>query len=145
MTTQKKKTNGNDFANAWNSANWNNSAWTNNASFDKLADAGRENMEAMTAATNIAAQGFGAVNQAWLAFAKSTIERNSAVAEAICTSKDHASAVELQADWARSSFDNYVTESGKISEMAIKTANDAVAPIRARVDGAVEKFAESAS
>jgi phasin family protein len=140
MTTQKKKANGNDFANGWNTA-----AWNDNASFEKLADAGRENMEAIAAATSIAAEGFGAVNQAWLSFAKSAMERNGAAVEAIFASKDAASAAELQADWARSAFDNYVTESSKISEMAVKTANDAIAPIRARVDGAVEKFADSAS
>ncbi len=135
MTTQKKKANGDNFSNAWN----------NSASFEKLADAGRENMETIAAATSIAAEGFGAVNQAWLSFAKSTMERNGAAAEAIFASKDAASAVELQANWARSAFDNYVTESSKISEMAVKTANDAIAPIRACVDGAVEKFGESAS
>ena len=134
MMTQKK-TNGDSFTNAWN----------NSASFEKLADAGRENMEIIAVATSIAAEGFGAVNQAWLSFAKSTMERNGAAAEAIFASKDAASAVELQANWARSAFDNYVTESSKISEMAVKTANDAIAPIRARVDGAVEKFADSAS
>ena len=46
---------------------------------------------------------------------------------------------------ARSAFDNYVSESSKITEMAVKTANDAIAPIRARVDGVVETFAENAN
>lgn len=130
METQKSKTNGNDFTNGWN----------NTASFEQLADAGRENIEAIAAATSIAAQGFGAVNQAWMEFAKSTFERNGAAAEAILSSKSAAGAMELQADWARSAFDTYVSESSKISEIAVKTANEAIAPIRARVDGAVEKF-----
>lgn len=135
MPTQKKKTNGNIFANGWDA----------NGSFEKMADAGRENMEAFAAASSIAAQGFGSVNQAWLAFAKSAFERNGAAAEAIISAKNPADAPELQADWARSAFDNYVSESSKITEMAVKTANDAVAPIRARVDGVVETFAEDAS
>ena len=135
MPTQKKKTNGNIFANGWDA----------NGSFEKMADAGRENMEAFAAASSIAAQGFGSVNQAWLAFAKSAFERNGAAAEAIISAKNPADAAELQADWARSAFDNYVSESSKITEMAVKTANDAVAPIRARVDGVVETFAEDAS
>ena len=54
-------------------------------------------------------------------------------------------AAELQADWARSSFDNYISESSKITEMAVKTANEAAAPIPARVDGVVETLAENAS
>ena len=131
----KSKTNGNDFTSAWN----------NTASFEKLADAGRENMEAIAASANIATQGFGAINQAWLEFAKSNFERNGAVAEAILSSKSAAGAMELQAGWARSAFDTYVLESSKILKMAVKTANEAIAPIRARVDGTVEKFAESAT
>ena len=54
MPTQKSKTNGNIFANGWDA----------NGSFEKLADAGRGNMEAFVAATSIAAQGCGDVNQA---------------------------------------------------------------------------------
>jgi len=134
MPTQKRKTNEADFT----------SAWTNQASFEKLAEAGRENMEALAASASIAAQGFGAVNQAWLDFAKSAFERGGAAAEAMLASKNAASAMELQADWARSAFDNYVSESSKISEMTVKTAHEAVAPIRACVDGAAGKFAESA-
>ena len=49
MPTQKRKTNGNIFANGWDT----------NGSFENLADAGRENMEALVTATSIAAQGFG--------------------------------------------------------------------------------------
>ena len=135
MPAQKGKTNGNAFANGWDA----------NGSFEKMADAGRGNMEAFVAATSIAAQGFGAVNQAWFAFAKTALERNGAAAEAILATKNPADAVEMQADWARSAFDNYVSEAGKITEMAVKTANDAIVPIRARVDGAVEIFSENAS
>ena len=135
MPTQKRNTNGNIFVNGWDA----------NESFEKLADAGRENMEAFAAATGIAAQAFGEVNQAWFAFAKTALERNGAAAEAIFSAKNAADAVELQADWARNAFENYVSESGKISEMAMKATNDAIAPIRARVDGMVEKIAENAS
>jgi phasin family protein len=133
MPTQNRKTNGNNFANGWDA----------NGSFEKLADAGRENMEALVASTSIAAHGLGAVNQAWFDFAKATLERNGAAAEAIFSARNAADAAELQTDWARNAFDNYVSESSKITEMAVKTANEAVAPIRARVDGAVEKFAEN--
>ena len=135
MPTQKKKTNGNIFANGWDA----------NGSFEKLADTGRENMEAFVAASSIAAQGFGTVNQTWMAFAKGAFERNGAAVEAILSAKNPTDAAELQADWARSAFDNYVSESSKITEMAVKTANDAIAPIRARVDGVVETLAENAS
>lgn len=134
MPTQNRKTNGNIFAHGWDT----------NGSFEKLADAGRENMEALVTATSIAAQGFGDVNQSWFAFAKGALERNGAAAEAIFSAKNASDAVELQADWARNAFDSYVSESSKITEMAVKTANDAIAPMRARVDGVVENFAENA-
>ena len=135
MPTQKNKMNGNIFVNGWDA----------NSSSDKLADAGRKNMEAFVAASSIAAQGFGSVNQAWLAFAKTAFERNGAAAEAIFSAKNASDAAELQADWARSPFDNYISESSKITEMAVKTANEAVAPIRSLVDGVVETLAENAS
>ena len=135
MPTQKNKTNGNIFVNGWDA----------NSSSDKLADDGRENMEAFVAASSIAAQGFGSVNQAWQAFAKTAFERNGAAAEAIFSAKNASDAAEIQADWVRSCFDNYISESSKITEMAVKTANEAVAPIRSLVDGVVETLAENAS
>lgn len=52
MPTQKKKANGNIFSYGWNA----------NGYFEKLADAGRQNMEALVAASSIAAQGFSSVN-----------------------------------------------------------------------------------
>ena len=91
------------------------------------------------------ARGFGKVNQAWFEFAQSALARNGTAAEAILSAKNAANAMELQADWARSAFDNYVSESSRISEMAVKTANEAITPIRARVDGVVEKYSRSAS
>lgn len=75
-----------------------------------------------------------------MAFAKGAFERNGAAADAIISAKNPADAAELQTDWARSAFDNYVSESSKITEMTVKTANDAIK----RVDGAVETFAENA-
>ena len=102
-------------------------------------------MEAFVAASSIAAQGFGEVNQACVSFTKSAIERNSAAAEAVFSAKNAADAAELQADWACRAFNNYVSESSKITEMAVKTENDAIVPIRTRIDDTVEAFTENTS
>ena len=53
--------------------------------------------------------------------------------------------VQASADWARRAFDNYVSESSKITEMAVKTENDAIVPIRTRIDDTVEAFTENTS
>jgi len=53
--------------------------------------------------------------------------------------------VELQSDWAKRAFEGYVAETTKISEMAVKTTNEAVAPIQSRVDELVQTYAKPAA
>ena len=102
-------------------------------------------MKAFVAASSTAAQDFGPVNQARLAFAKTAFERNGAATEVVFVAKNVGDAAELQADQARSSFENYMSETTKITEMTVKTVNKAFVPIGARVVGVAETFAENAS
>ncbi len=91
-------------------------------------------MKAFVATSSTAAKDFGPVNQARLAFAK-----------VVYFAKNVSDAAELQADQARSSFENYMSETTKITEMIVKTVNKALVSIGARVVGVAETFAENAS
>ena len=50
--------------------------------------------------------------------------------------------VDLQSEYAKTSFDNIVSEGTKISEMTVKVANEALEPINARMNAAVEKMSK---
>lgn len=118
--------------------------WDAQATFAELAGMGRENFDAFVKASTIAAQGYGAITQHWMDFAKSTVEQSVETARAVMSTKNVKDAFELQSSFARAAFDRYVDEANKISELSVKTATDALAPLQKRVDEVVAKYSRAA-
>ena len=110
--------------------------------FDDVAAFGKDNIDAVVTAGNIATKGWQDLGAAWFAFAKGTMEKNVATAQAMMTVKSPRELVDLQSDFAKSTFDSMVAEGTKFSEMGVKVTNDAMAPISARVNATVEKFSK---
>jgi phasin family protein len=105
----------------------------------------KENADAFATASAMYAKGFENVGKAWYALTQETVEASAAVAKALLGAKTLKEAVDLQTDFAKTTFDKYVAESTKLSEMSIKVANEAIQPINARVNVAVEKLLKPAN
>ena len=110
--------------------------------FDDVAAFGKDNMEAVVTAGNIATKGWQDLGAAWFAFAKGAVDTNVAVMQAMMTVKSPQELVNIQSSYAKSTFDSFVAEGSKLSEMGVKVTNDAMAPINARVNATVEKFSK---
>lgn len=118
--------------------------WDAQATLAEFAGLGRENFDAFVRASTIAAQGYGVIAQHWADFAKATVEQSVETARAVMTTKNVKDAIELQSNFARSTFDRYVHEASKLSELGVKTTTDAFAPIQKRVDDVVAKYNRAA-
>jgi phasin family protein len=105
----------------------------------------KENVDALVTASTLYAKGFENVGKAWYALTQETVEASAAVAKALLGAKTLKEAVDLQTDFAKTTFDKYVAESTKLSELTIKVANEALEPINARVNVAVEKLLKPAN
>ena len=114
--------------------------WDAQATFAEFAGFGRENFEAVMKASTIFAQGYGVIGKQWMEFAKSSLEQGVEATRTIAASKNVKDAIEAQSNFARTAFDRYVTETNKLSELSVKTATDAFAPLQKRVDEVVQKF-----
>jgi len=110
-----------------------------------MAAFSKENADAFVVASTLYAKGFENVGKAWYALTQETVEASAAVAKALLGAKTLKEAVDLQTDFAKTTFDKYVAESTKLSEMTIKSANEALQPINARVNVAVEKLLKPAN
>ena len=110
--------------------------------FDDVAAFGKDNMEAVVTAGNIATKGWQDLGAAWFAFAKGAVDTNVAVMQAMMSVKSPQELVNIQSSYAKSTFDSFVAEGSKLSEMGVKVTNDAMAPINARVNATVEKFSK---
>lgn len=105
-----------------------------------FAAAGKDNVEAVVQSGSIVVKGMEALGQELMAFTKAQVEGNVAATKALFGVKSFDEAVKLQGDFARKSFDTAVAEGTKLTEMSVKVANDAVAPIQARVDATVKQI-----
>lgn len=110
--------------------------------FDDVAAFGKDNVEAVVTAGNIATKGWQDLGAAWFAFAKGAVDTNVAVMQAMMSVKSPQDLVNIQSSYAKSTFDSFVAEGSKFSEMGVKVTNDAMAPINARVNATVEKFSK---
>lgn len=100
----------------------------------------KDNYDAYVAASSIFAKGAENVGKAWMSLTQEALENAATTAKALLGAKTLREAVDLQSDFAKSNFDKLVAESTKLSELSVKVANEAFAPLNARVNVAVEKM-----
>ncbi|MCR9218975.1 MAG: phasin family protein [Alphaproteobacteria bacterium] len=108
--------------------------------YDEFATINKTSMDAFVKSSNIMAKGFEDLGKAYFAFAQSAAEQNVAAAKKLMTAKTINDVVDIQSDIARTSFDAWVAESTKMSEMGMKVANEAFEPIQAQFTTVVEKM-----
>ena len=108
--------------------------------YEDFSKFSKENLDAYVAAGTTVAKGFETISKAWVAFTQETFEAGAQVAKALLSAKTLREAVDVQTDFAKTTFDKLVAEGTKVSEISVKVANEAVEPLNARFNAAVEKF-----
>ncbi|WP_165772102.1 phasin family protein [Niveispirillum lacus] len=112
------------------------------ATFEDVVGFQKENVEAFVASSTILTKGFEALSKEIAAFTQAQYEQSVATTKALFAVKSVKELVDLQTEFAKSSFDALVAEATKVSETGIKVANEAAEPITARVNAAVEKLSK---
>lgn len=108
--------------------------------YEDLSKFSKENLDAVVAASAIFAKGFETVGKEWMTFTQDSMEASAQAAKALLAAKTLREAVDVQTDFAKSTFDKLVAESTKLSEISVKVTNEAAEPISARVNAAIEKL-----
>ena len=112
-----------------------------------FADAGeftKGNVEALVESGKILAAGLQDMGKEYVAEGKTSLETVTADVKELAQVKSPVDFFKLQGEILRRNFDAAVASSSKHSEMALKLANDAFAPISTRVSLAVEKVKQAA-
>ena len=110
--------------------------------YDQFALNGKDNVEAVMAAGNACTKGMEAINGEIMAFTKQVMENNVAAAQAVMGAKTLQEMVELQSQFAKASFDGFVSQSTKVSEMATKVAKETSEPLNQRMTTVMEKLSQ---
>ncbi len=113
--------------------------------YGEFAVISKENLEAFVQSSTVVVKGAEIFGKEWMGFAQAAVEQNVAAIQSMVAAKTLKEVVELQNDWAKKAFDSAVAESARLSEMGVKTANDAFEPIKARVNVSVEKLFKPAA
>lgn len=105
---------------------------------------GQEAMQVMVKAGGIFAKGAEDIGKAYFDLAKVTAESGVEATKAVLAAKTINDVVDVQSDYAKESFDTFVAEGTKISELSLKVANETFEPIKAQVQATVEKAMKAA-
>jgi phasin family protein len=101
------------------------------------------NMEALVKASQIYAAGFQDISKHIAAASKASMEESVAFTKSLMGVKSVKEAVDLQTGFAKSSIEKAVHESSKLTDATVKLAEQAIAPLTARMTMAVEKFGKT--
>lgn len=98
------------------------------------------NVEAFVKASQIYAAGLQDLSTQLASSSKASIEEGVAFSKSLMGVKSVKEAVDLQTGFAKTSIEKVVSESNKLADAAVKLAEQALAPITARMTVAVETF-----
>ena len=107
---------------------------------EQMSTFGQGNMEAVMKSSQLLATGFTELSKMMVASARANLDEAMNTVRALGSVKSVKEAVELQTSFARTSIEKAMSESGKLTEHSLKLAEQAMAPITARVNAAVESF-----
>ena len=106
---------------------------------EEMTELTKGNVEALVASTKVAAKAVETLGQEVAEFSRKSFEDASAALKGFADVKSPTDFFRLQAEFARSQFDNVVAESSKLSETMIKLSGQAAEPITNRYSVAAER------
>lgn len=102
------------------------------------------NMEAMMKASQIWAAGMQDMGKSFAATAQASLDHTMNTWKALAGVKSLKEAMDLQSGLARNSLETAMSQTGQLTDASMKLAEQALAPITARVSLAVEQFGRAA-
>jgi phasin family protein len=107
---------------------------------EEMVSFSQGNMEAFIKASQIFTSGMQDISKHLAASSKISMEESVSFTKSLMGVKSVKEAVDLQSGFARSSIEKAVAESSKVTDATVKLAEQAIAPITARLTLAVETF-----
>jgi phasin family protein len=107
------------------------------AGYDQLADLGRENFAAVLRANAALSEGLEAIGKEVILYARRSFEQAAETATALLGAKTLEDVFQLNSEFAKANLERLIERSAKLSEMSVKVANEALAPLGGRVEATI--------
>jgi phasin family protein len=99
--------------------------------FDATSKMNKEAMDSMLTAASSVTKGFQQIAAEATDYSKKSYEDNAAVVEKLVSAKSLDKAIEIQTDFAKSSYETFVAQATKMSELYADLAKQAYKPFEA--------------
>lgn len=103
--------------------------------FDEIQKLSKENIEGVSKTFGAVSKGVQAIATEMADYSKKSFEQGSAVTEKLFGAKSLDKAIEIQTDYAKTSYEGFVAQATKIGEMYADIAKEAYKPF----EGALAK------
>jgi hypothetical protein len=97
--------------------------------FQDIQEFGKEQFDAATTATTSFTKSLQAIATETADYSKKSFEKSSALVEKLLGVKSYESAVQLQTEYWKSAYADFVAEATKLSELYSSLAKDAFKPV----------------
>jgi phasin family protein len=111
-------------------------------SAEELATITKQNSDACMRSLQCLTTGATQISQAIAQYSQNLMQMSVAACQAASSARTLKDVAELQSDYAKTSMDALVENGTRISEMALKIANDAAHPISQRANETIQQFAQ---
>ena len=111
-------------------------------SVEEVTTFSKSNVEACTQAASILSSGLQDISQAIFNHMQASMQNAMNTSKALLGVKTMRDLVDLQTAYVKGTFDSLMSESTKLSEIAVRVSSQAAEPINARVSDVVEKISE---
>lgn len=99
------------------------------ATFEDFQKLGKQQFDAVAAAATSLTKGWQEIAAETTEFSKKTIASNTEVFEKLLGAKTLDSAIQIQTEFAKSSYEGFVAETTKIGELYARLAREAFKPV----------------
>jgi hypothetical protein len=99
------------------------------ANFDNVQKIGKEQFEAVSAAAAAVTKGWQSIAAETTDYSKKSFEKSRVLAEKLIAVKKLDEALQLQSDYAKSAYEDFLAEATKIGELYTSIAKEVFKPI----------------
>lgn len=125
-----------------NTSNSNSSSQFFMLSAEEFAQITKQNSDAAMRSLQTLTTGMNQMSQALAQYSQNLMQMSMAAFQAASSARTLRDVAELQNDYAKTSMDALVENGTRITEMALKIANDAAAPISQRANETMQQFSQ---
>lgn len=110
--------------------------------FEDAGSSSKETYEAFVSSFNITVKGLEGVTAETAAYTKKAVEDLVAVSKTVVGAKSLREVVDIQNDYTKAAFDNFLAFTNKIGEMTVQFTQEAVEPVSRQLGTVFKKFAQ---